>query len=102
MKGKVVMSFFKGAFELLVKDFLMGVLLKTSGDILAKFVEKTPWAVILERLLTRLLVACLKWLSRLSTNEVWVDTVNDLLKLLKEKGLKEAEPIPEEPGVNKK
>lgn len=100
--SKAALSFFKGMLELVFKDFLVGVLAATTKDILVKFVEKTPWTVILERLLTRTLVACLKWLSRLSTNEVWVDTVNDLLKVLQEKGLKEACPIPEEPGVNKK
>lgn len=91
MQMKVLKSFLLSMFELVVKDFIGGILLTTSKDILAKFVKKTPWEVILERLLTRLLVTSLKWLSRLSTNQVWQDTVDDLLATLKGKGLKEAE-----------
>ena len=91
MQMKVIKSFLLSMFELVVKDFVGGILLATAKDILVKFVKKTPWEVILERLLTRFLVTSLKWLSRLSTNQVWQDTVDDLLAALKGKGLKEAE-----------
>lgn len=75
------------------KDLVINILLKTLKDVAMKFVHKTPWAVIMERLLTRVLVVCLKWLASLSTNQLWVDTVNDFLSVLKGSGLKEANPI---------
>lgn len=88
-----LMSVLKGIWELVVKDLLSGILLSTVKDVLKKFVEKTPWSIIVERLLTRVLVFSLKWLASLSTNQLWVDTVNDLLSSLQGQGLKEAKPI---------
>ncbi len=88
-----VLAFLKALFEILVKDLLAGILLESVKDVVKKFVEKTPWTVIVERFLTRLLVFCLKWLSSLTTNTLWVDTVNDLITALKGQGLKEARPI---------
>lgn len=93
----------KQLWSFLVKDFVIKILLSTLKDIGLKFVEKTPWAVIMERLLTRVLVMCLKWLASLSTNKLWVDTVNDFLSVLKESGLREANPIdPDEKNTRPK
>lgn len=89
----MVMTLLKQLWSFLIKDLVSGILLTTLKDIVLKFAKKTPWAVILERLLTRTLVVCLKWLSSLSTNTLWVDTVNDFLAVLKGQGLKEAKPI---------
>ena len=89
----VLMKFLKEMWAFLIKDFLSGILAKTLKDIALKFIQKTPWTVIFERLLTRLLVVCLKWLASLSTNKLWVDTVNDFLAVLKGSGLREANPI---------
>lgn len=83
----------KQLWAFLVKDFLIKILLSTLKDVGLKFIEKTPWAIIMERLLTRVLVMCLKWLASLSTNKLWVDTVNDFLQVLKSSGLKEAHQI---------
>lgn len=85
----------KQIWAFLIKDFLSGILVKTLKDVVLKVVDKTPWAVILERFLTRTLIVCLKWLASLSTNQLWVDTVNDFLAVLYGKGLKEAKSIDE-------
>lgn len=87
------MNVLKQLWAFLIKDFVSGILLTTLRDIALKFAKKTPWAVILERLLTRTLVVCLKWLSTLSTNTLWVDTVNDFLAVLYGQGLKESKLI---------
>lgn len=89
----MVMTLLKQLWSFLIKDLVSGILLQTLKDVALKFAKKTPWAVILERLLTRTLVVCLKWLSSLSTNTLWVDTVNDFLAVLYGQGLKEAKPI---------
>lgn len=102
MQMKAVQALLLKVFEFIMKDFVLDVLMKTCRDVAMKFIEKTPWAVIVERLLTRVLVSCLKWLSRSSTNEVWVDTVNDFIAVLNGKGLRDAKPIKDEPGVNRK
>lgn len=86
----MVMSILRQLWSFLIKDFLTGILVKTFKDIVLKVVDKTPWTVILERFLTRTLIVCLKWLASLSTNQLWVDTVNDFLAVLYGKGLKEA------------
>lgn len=86
----MVMTLLRQLWSFLIKDLVSGILLTTLKDIAVKFAKKTPWAVILERLLTRTLVVCLKWLSSLSTNTLWVDTVNDFLAVLYGQGLKEA------------
>lgn len=89
----MLMNILRQLWSFLIKDFLSGILVTTLKDIALKFAKKTPWAVILERLLTRTLVVCLKWLSTLSTNTLWVDTVNDFLAVLYGQGLKESKPI---------
>lgn len=86
----MVMNLLRQLWSFLIKDLVSGILLTTLKDIAFKFAQKTPWTVILERLLTRTLVVCLKWLSGLSTNTLWVDTVNDFLAVLYGQGLKEA------------
>ncbi|AHI61273.1 hypothetical protein vBVpaS1601_10 [Vibrio phage vB_VpaS_1601] len=88
-----IIAFFKAMFEIVVKDLLAGILLQSVKDVVKKFVEKTPWTVIVERFLTRLLVKCLKWLSSLTTNTLWLETANDLINTLQGQGLKEARPI---------
>lgn len=90
----MIMTILKQLWSFLIKDFVSGILATTLKDIALKFMEKTPWTVILERLLTRTLVVCLKWLSSLSTNTLWVDTVNDFLAVLYGQGLKEAKLVP--------
>lgn len=89
----MIMNILRQLWSFLIKDFVSGILATTLKDIALKFMEKTPWTVILERLLTRTLVVCLKWLSSLSTNTLWVDTVNDFLAVLYGQGLKEAKAI---------
>lgn len=88
-----ILAFIKGLFEMLVKDLILGILLESVKDVVKKFVEKTPWTVIVERFLTRSLVFCLKWLASLSTNSLWVDTVNDMIAALSDQGLKAAKPV---------
>lgn len=88
-----IMAILSSIWEVLVKDLLIGIVMTSVKDVAKKFVDKTPWAVIAERLLTRLLVFCFKWLATLSTNKLWVDTVNDFLSVLEGQGLKEARPI---------
>lgn len=77
----------------IVKDLLAGVFVETAKDMIAKFVEKTPWKVIIERFVTRLLVMCLKWLTTMTSNQLVLATVNDFLGVLQGNGLREAKPI---------
>lgn len=49
-----------------------------------------PWRIVLERFLTRLVVALLKWLKSLSSNLVVDETIKDILYALRKKGLPQA------------
>lgn len=89
----MVLNILKLLWSFIVKDFLAGILLTTLKDLALKLVEKTPWTVILERFLTRLLVMCLKWVASLNTNNLILSTVNDFLAVLQGTGLKAAVPI---------
>lgn len=91
----MILKLIKVLWAVLVKDFLSGILLTTIKDVAKKFVEKTPWSVILERFLTRSLVMCLKWLTTMSTNTLFLSTVNDFIAVLNGTGLKAAVPIPD-------
>lgn len=51
---------------------------------------RLKWSIILERLITRVLVLCLTWLASLSTNRIYQDTVNDILKDFQNRGLTKA------------
>lgn len=92
----MVLNVLKLLWSFLVKDFLAGILLTTVKDLARKLFDKTPWTVILERLLTRTLVMCLKWLTTLTTNSLILSTVNDFLAVLQGTGLKAAVPLLDE------
>ena len=60
-------------------------------DTLEAVLGRIKWAVILERLLTRVLVALLDWVASLNTNTLTQETVADLKEQLLKNGLKKAE-----------
>ena len=64
--------------------------LKLAGDIALALVMRIGWKVILERLITRVLVGCLKWLATLSTNRIYKATVTEILKDFESRGLTKA------------
>lgn len=67
-----------------------GLTVKLVVDVLTAIIGKVAWTVVLERLLTRVLIGCLKWISTLTTNQVVHDTVKDIVGQLKSKGLAKA------------
>ena len=67
-----------------------GLTTKLVVDVLAAIIGKVMWQVVLERLLTRILVGCLKWLAALTTNEVVTETVKEIIAQLRSKGLAKA------------
>jgi hypothetical protein len=67
-----------------------GLTTKLVIDVLTAIIGKVAWTVVLERLLTRVLVGCLKWIATLTTNEVVQDTVKDIVAQLRGKGLAKA------------
>ena len=89
----MLIKLLKMLWTIVIKDFIAGILVNTVRDIVKKWVDKTPWSVILERFLTRSLVACLKWLVSLNTNSLVTATANDFLLVLQGTGLKAAIPI---------
>jgi hypothetical protein len=68
-----------------------GLTTKLVIDVLTAIIGKVAWTIVLERLLTRVLVGCLKWLATLTTNQVVNDTVKDIVIQLRSKGLAKAE-----------
>lgn len=67
-----------------------GVVLKLGGDILLAMIGHIGWRIIFERLLTRVVAGCLKWLATLSTNNIYQSTVTDILKDFESRGLVKA------------
>jgi hypothetical protein len=63
---------------------------KLVADALSAVIGRIGWTVVLERLLTRTLVALLRWIKELSTNDVVDDTVDDIVKQLEGKRLAKA------------
>lgn len=47
-------------------------------DILSAILGRIAWPIIIERLLTRLIISFLKWLEKISTNDVTKETVEDI------------------------
>lgn len=68
-----------------------GLTTKLVVDVLTAIIGKVAWTIVLERLLTRVLVGCLKWLASLTSNEVVQSTVKDIVVQLRSKGLAKAE-----------
>ena len=60
-------------------------------EALLSLIGKIGWKIIGERLSTRLVVYGLNKLKNLSTNSVVDSTVDDIIKMLKGKGLKALE-----------
>ncbi len=89
---KKLTLFIKALFKRLFFMVIGGA--QTTGLLIAEIVQalfmKIAWPVVLERFLTRVLVGVLKWLRDLSTNKIVQETLDDVLKSLREKGLKEA------------
>lgn len=59
-------------------------------DTFTAVVGRIDWAVVLERLLTRLIIGLLHWVKRLSTNDVVDETVDLIAAMLEEKRLAKA------------
>jgi len=57
------------------------------ADTFSAVMGRITWTVVLERLLTRGLVATLRWLKELSTNDVVDETVELIIAMLEEKRL---------------
>ncbi len=71
---------------------LLGTLTwKLVMDAAEAIMGRIKWAVILERFLTRVLVALLDWVAGMSTNTLTQATVADIKEQLLRNGLKKAE-----------
>ena len=66
----------------------MNVILNLVKEVLLAMVFKVAWKVVLERALTRVIIASLRWLAKLTTNNVDDQTVEDIIVSLKGKRLK--------------
>lgn len=76
---------------LIIRSLLGGLTWKLAGDVTAAVLGRIRWTVVLERLLTRMLVATLRWIKELSTNDVVDETVDDVIEQLKDKRLAKAD-----------
>ena len=76
---------------LIIRSLLGGLTWKLAGDVTAAVLGRIRWTVVLERLLTRMLVATLRWIKELSTNDVVDETVDDIIEQLKDKRLAKAD-----------
>lgn len=76
---------------LILRGLVGGLTWKLIADIISAVVGRINWTVVLERLLTRLLVSVLRWIKELSTNDVFDETVDDIISQLKEKRLAKAD-----------
>ncbi|WP_028294272.1 hypothetical protein [Oceanobacter kriegii] len=72
----------KPILSALTKDLIIDTVQAVFGRI--------QWAVVLERLLTRLMISFLRWIQRLSTNDVVDETVELIASMLEEKRLAKA------------
>ena len=66
----------------------LAILLPTAKDILMGLFMKVAFKPILERFVTRLVIAGLRKLAKWSTNDVLDKTVEDIINSLDGKGLK--------------
>lgn len=72
--------------------WLLQLLAKTMlKEILTGLLERIPWAVITERLVTRMVIAGLVKLRDMDINDVTNETVEDVITALKGKRLKRAD-----------
>lgn len=76
---------------LILRGLVGGLTWKLIADIISAVLGRINWTVVLERLLTRLLVSVLRWIKELSTNDVFDETVDDIISQLKEKRLAKAD-----------
>ncbi len=77
-----LLTILKPLLSALTKDLIV--------DTFQAVLGRVQWAVVLERLLTRLLIALLRWIKRLSTNDVVDETVDLIAQMLEEKRLVKA------------
>ena len=59
-------------------------------EVVAAIFKRIAWKIVLERFLTRVLVACLVRIKGLNTNQIYQGTVNSIIKQLNEGGLTQA------------
>ncbi len=74
----------------ILKPLLSALTKDLIADTFQAVLGRVQWAVVLERLLTRLLIAFLRWIKRLSTNDVVDETVDLIAQMLEEKRLVKA------------
>ncbi|XYB96834.1 hypothetical protein ACSTKF_19520 [Vibrio parahaemolyticus] len=70
-------------------NFLTGIVGKTLLEVLKGLFFQIGWKIILERFATRTVVWGLETLKGLATNDVMQETVDDIIKALQGKRLKE-------------
>jgi hypothetical protein len=63
---------------------------KLIADTAAAVLGRIQWTVVLERLLTRLSVHLLRWIAKLSTNDLVDDTVELIINMLEQQRLPKA------------
>lgn len=78
-------------------NFLIGIFGKSLLDIAKGIFLQITWQVIVERFATRVVVWGLEKLKTLTTNDVVQGTVDDVLKALQGKRLKEVPIISDKP-----
>nr|VVV04439.1 hypothetical protein AW0309160_01834 [Aliivibrio wodanis] len=78
-------------------NFLIGIFGKSLLDIAKGIFLQITWQVIVERFATRVVVWGLEKLKTLTTNDVVQGTVDDVLKSLQGKRLKEVPIISDKP-----
>lgn len=69
--------------------FIKTIVLKLLKEALVSLFGKLPWAVLVERLVSRVVVAGLRKLAKMTTNTLDDETVEDIIRSLKRPDLPE-------------
>ncbi len=72
------------------KSLMSAITGQLIADTARAVLGRIQWPVVLERLLTRAVIAGLRWLARISTNTVVDETVELIATMLEEKKLVKA------------
>lgn len=74
----------------MIKALLSGITWKLIADAFAALLGRIDWPIIIERLVTRVVVAGLDKLASMNTNRLLTETVADFKNQLQADGLKKA------------
>lgn len=75
----------------MIEVILKSLTLKLFQDAFSALLGRIGWRIIVERLVTRIVVAGLNKLVAMTSNQLIQQTVDDMIKQLKQDGLKKAD-----------